>query len=66
VVHYFLLILIGAAIVLSIFGVLPYVWWHILVQVTILWIACYATNFIFGKIFNVQPNTIAGLSLPKF
>ncbi len=54
--NYLLHILIVAAAALSFFGLLPYTWWHILGTAGILITACYVTNLIVAKIFNVQPN----------
>lgn len=49
-------VLIAAAVILSFFGVLTYVWWHILVSMVLFLVFCWAANQLFGKIFGVKPN----------
>jgi ferredoxin-NADP reductase/Na+-translocating ferredoxin:NAD+ oxidoreductase RnfD subunit len=54
--HNLLRLLIAYTTVLSVFHVLPYVWWHILAIAVYLSVACWAANWAFGKIFGVTPN----------
>lgn len=49
-------ILIAVSVILSFFGVLDYVWWHILVDMVLFLVFCWASNQLFGKIFGVRPN----------
>ncbi|MDP3740905.1 MAG: RnfABCDGE type electron transport complex subunit D [bacterium] len=53
---YFLRTIIGAAVVLSFFDVLPYTWWLILVQYTILVGLCWGANHIFAYLAKTKPN----------
>ena len=53
---YFLRGTIALAVILSFFGILPYVWWHILLQLAILIAVCVGANYIFSKIFKIKPN----------
>jgi glycine betaine catabolism B len=48
--------LIATAAILSFFGILPYVWWHILLELAYLIVACVAFNWIFAKIFRAKPH----------
>lgn len=53
---YFLRVLIGAAIALSLLNILPFTWWHIAGNLAILIIACVTFNKLFSKLFKVKPN----------
>jgi ferredoxin-NADP reductase/Na+-translocating ferredoxin:NAD+ oxidoreductase RnfD subunit len=47
---------IAAATILSFFGVLDYVWWHILADMMLFIGFCWGINALFGKVFKVKTN----------
>jgi glycine betaine catabolism B len=53
---YTLRVLIAASVVLSYFDVINYIWWHILVNMVLFLVFCWASNQLFAKIFNAKPN----------
>lgn len=52
---YYLLALIIAAAVLSLLGILPYVWWHILADSAVLAMGCWGANALIARIFRTRP-----------
>jgi glycine betaine catabolism B len=53
---WFLRALLAASILLSFFGVLDYVWWHILGDLALFIAFCVGSNMLFARIFGVKPN----------
>ena len=53
---YYLGALLLAGMALSMFGILPYVWWHIGFDFAILWLSCALTSWLCAKIFRTQRN----------
>jgi glycine betaine catabolism B len=48
--------LIAAAVILSFFGVLSFTWWHILIDMALFSVFCFASNYFFSYIFKTKPN----------
>lgn len=53
---YFLLVLAGAAVILSFLGILPYSPWQIMAGGAYLWLVCYLSNNLFARLFGAKPN----------
>ncbi len=47
---------IGTAVVLSLFGVLDYTWWHIVGNLILFIVFCVASNYLLAKLFKVKTN----------
>ncbi len=55
-ISYLLHTLIAVSVILSLFNIIPYTWWHILVTLTILLVTCYISNQAIASIFGIKPN----------
>lgn len=51
---YYLSTLLLGAVILSGFGILPYVWWQILLSFALLWLICALVNSAFAALFRTQ------------
>ena len=53
---YYLIALVSAAVILSIFGILPYNFFDILINVCLAVASCIIANYIFAKLFHAISN----------